>query len=135
MAMDDLAPLPVVTQEIRIVDAEGLPRIVLSAHDGVPAIKLLGVDGKPGATVSVDPSGRPSLKLANPNPNPDWPTVALEIDDKGAHLKIERPGGASSYLFLNNSGGSGIVLIDAGGVRRFSATVAPDGTTKVEPPR
>jgi hypothetical protein len=133
MAMDDLAPIPVVTQELRIVDAESLPRIVLSAHDDVPAIKLLGLDGKPSATVSLDPSGRPSVTLANPNPA--WPTVALEIDDKGAHLKIERPGGASSYLFLNNSGGAGVVLIDAGGVRRFSATVAPDGATKVEPPR
>ncbi|WP_323992108.1 hypothetical protein [Nguyenibacter sp. L1] len=66
------------------------------------------------------------------NPDPTWPSAALAIDDKGAHVKFDRPGGASSYLFLNNAGGSGMVLIDAAGKRRIGMTVTPDGKTKVE---
>ncbi|MFM0592819.1 hypothetical protein [Paraburkholderia dilworthii] len=126
-----LPPEPVVTQEVRIVDQQGRPRIVLSASNGVPTLVLLSESGTVGATVALDAAGRPSVTLANPNPA--WPTAALAVDDKGAHVKFDRPGGASSYLFLNNAGGSGVVLVDNAGRRRLNATVAADGTANVEP--
>lgn len=128
--MTDLPPQPITTQEVRIVDAQGHPHILLSAKDGTPTIALLGADGKPGATMALDAASRPAVTLANPNST--WPSAALAVDDKGAHVKFDRPGGASSYLFLNNAGGSGVVLIDAKGKRRLEATVAADGTTKIE---
>ena len=129
--MTDLPPpQPVTTQEVRIVDAQGKPRILLSAKDGTPVIVLLRDDGKPGASMKLDDAGRPSVTLANPNPA--WPTAALEIDDKGTHVKFDRPGGASSYLFLNNAGTSGVVLIDTAGKRRIDVMVNPDGTSRIE---
>lgn len=128
--MAHLPPPPVVTQEVRIVDAQGHTRILLSAKNGTPTILLIGGDGAPRATVALDAASRPAVTLSNPDLG--WPSAALAIDDKGAHVKFDRPGGASSYLFLNNVGGSGVVLIDAAGKRRIAMTVAPDGKTKIE---
>jgi hypothetical protein len=127
----DAPPAPaIVTRHISIVDAAGRPRILLSAEDGVPTIILLRDDGKPAMTARTDPAGRPAVTLANPLAT--GPTAALEIDDKGAHVKFDRPGGASAYLFLNNAGGSGTVLIDAAGKRRLDAQVTADGASKIE---
>jgi len=123
-------PPLVVAQEIRIVDEQGHTRLTLSAKGGTPRIKLLRSDGELGGEVSLDADGHPAIKLANADSN--GPSATLEIDDKGAHVKFDGQGGASSYLFLNNSGGSGIVLFDARGIRRLNAVVAPDGTAKIE---
>ncbi len=128
--MHDAPPAPVVTQEIRVTDAQGHPRIILSARDGTPTIQLLRGDDTPGATITLDAAGRPAIHLANPAPGS--PTASLEIDDKGAHVKFDRPGGASSYVFLNNAGGSGLVLIDAQGARKASLVLAPDGTVSTD---
>ena len=126
----DVQPPPIVTQEIQIVDAQGRPRMLLSARSGEPIVELLRKNGQPSLTMTLDPSGRPSIKFDNPDPAA--PTAALEIDDKGAHVKFDRPGGASSYLFLNNLGGSGVVILDTKGTRRLTILTAPDGSTNIE---
>ncbi|WP_368518617.1 hypothetical protein [Rhizobium sp.] len=127
--MTDLPP-PVMTQEIRIVDEQGQTRLVLSAKGSGPTIQILRKDGRAGASITLDATDRPGLTLSNPDPA--LPTAALEIDDKGAHVKFDRPGGSSSYLFLNNAGGSGVVLIDSTGKRRVDVTVAADGSSTIE---
>lgn len=128
--MQDAPPPPVITQEIRVVDQTGRPRIVMSAKAGPPSIMLLRDDAKAAATIKLDKDDRPSVTLGNPDAGA--PGASLEIDGKGAHVKFDRPGGSSSYLFLNNSGGSGVVLIDPQGVRRASIIVSADGKVAVE---
>lgn len=115
--------------EIRLRDATGAPRLVLSALGAAPSITWLRADGTAGLSATLDAAGRPSLTLANPDAAA--PTLAVEIDDKGAHVKLDRPGGASAYVFLNNAGTSGLVLIDPQGRRRFEAIVSADGTARV----
>jgi hypothetical protein len=122
--------LPVVTQEIQIVDSQGNVRILLSTKAGAPAIQLLQADGRPGAEVLLNADGRPAVKLANSDAT--GPAAILEVDDKGAHIKLDRPGGASSYLFLNNTGGSGVVLLDTKGKRRLNVLIDADGTPNIE---
>jgi hypothetical protein len=124
-----IAPPPVITQELQIVDPQGQPRIVLSAKTGAPSLDLLRADGETSARVALDPAGRPSVKLSNPDPK--GPMAAIEIDDKGAHVKFDRPGGASSYLFLNNAGVSGLVLVDPQGVRRLNVVLGADGDVSI----
>lgn len=126
----DAQPPPIVTQEIQIVDAKGHPTMVLSGKSGMPIIEILRQDGQRALTLSLDDAGRPSVKLVNPDATA--PTAALEIDDKGAHVKFDRPGGTSSYLFLNNAGGSGVVLIGPNGARSVDILAAPDGTTTIK---
>ncbi len=79
-------------------------------------------------TMVVDKNGYGSVRLSNPSPS--GPVASLEIDDKGAHVKFDRPGGASSYLFLNNTGGSGVVLLDSKGSRKLVLIVAPSVETE-----
>jgi hypothetical protein len=91
---------------------------------------MMRADGQTATEIALDEAGRPSVSLANPDSN--GPTATLAVDDKGAHVRFDRPGGASSYVYLNNAGGSGVVLIDTRGVRRLQATVDADGITQVE---
>jgi hypothetical protein len=121
---------PVVTQEIRIVDAQGHLRMLLSAAGGTPVIRVSRADGSTAIEATLDASGHPSVTLTNPDPA--GPVAALEVDDKGAHVKLDRPGKASSYLFLNNAGTSGLVLVDPRGVRRYEAIVDPDGQLHID---
>jgi hypothetical protein len=123
-------PPPITTEELRIVDAQGRPRLLLSAGSGAATIRLIGEDGSTGAEISLGSDGRPAVKLGNPDPG--GPTASFEVDDKGAHVKFDRPGGASSYLFLNNAGASGVALIDNHGVRRLNAVLNADGDSRVE---
>src|SRR5579863_5672716 len=124
------SPLPVITDEIKIVDSQGHPRIIMSARSGNPVIQLLETNGAIGMEVLLDSSGRPAVKLAKPDSN--GPTSVLEGDDKGTHVLFDRPGGAFSYLFLNNAGASGVVLVDSNGVQRLDVLVGSDNNVKME---
>jgi hypothetical protein len=123
-------PTPVVTNEIRLVDAAGKTRLLLSIQSGLPIVQLLSEDGTPGLSASLDAAGHGSMKLHNSAAR--GPDAAIEIDDKGAHVKIDRSGGSSAYLFLNNAGESGAVLIDNHGKRRINMLVKEDGSSAIE---
>lgn len=114
---------------LNVVDDQGRIRISLSSIDNLPVVKLLDESGQDRINLSINQNGYGSVRLANPNALA--PVAALEIDDKGAHVKFDRPGGASSYLFLNNSGGSGVVLLDSKGTRKLDILVSPSGETDV----
>lgn len=120
--------IPTRIRELNIVDEHGRVCMTLSASDQIPAVDLLDSSGEKRITMSVDKRGYGAVRLSNPNLS--GPVVSVEIDDKGAHVKFDRPGGAASYLFLNNSGGSGVVLIDSKGLRRLDMMVDPSGETK-----
>jgi hypothetical protein len=121
---------PLNTRELRIVDASGTPRIVLTAESGQPAFRVLGDDGTAMVSIALDSGGHASLKLSNRDAK--LPTASIGIDDKGAHVKFDKPGGASSYLFLNNAGESGIVLIDKLGARRLDILLPANGDAVVQ---
>jgi hypothetical protein len=123
------SPLPVITDEIKIVDSQGHPQIIMSARSGNPVIQLLETNGAIGMEILLDSTGRPAVKLANPDSK--GPTAVLEVDDKGTHVLFDRLGGASSYFFLNNAGASGVVLVDSNGVRRFNVLVGSDNNVKM----
>jgi hypothetical protein len=120
---------PLNTRELRIVDASGTPRIVLTAESGHPAFRVLGDDGTAMVSIALDAGGHASLKLSNPDAK--LPAASIEIDDKGAHVKFDKRGGASSYLFLNNAGESGVVLIDKLGARRLDILLPTNGDAVV----
>lgn len=97
--------------EISIVDESGRVCMTLSAAKGTPSIRMFGPDGAERMTASLNASGYGSIQITNPNESS--PVASLAVDDKGAHVKFDRPGGASSYLFLNNAGESGAVFLIA----------------------
>jgi hypothetical protein len=122
-------PPPIITSEILIVDDAGQARLVMSATSGEPRLEFLSPNGRASASVALDAGGRPRIALQSPDSS--QPSVSVEVDDKGAHVRFDRPAEGSSYLFLNNAGVSGVVLIDAKNVRRVEVVLAPDGTPKI----
>jgi len=83
-----LAPPPVVTQEITIVDRDGHPRLLLCAKSGIPKIEMLQSNGRSSFEVALDPAGRPAMKLSNPDAG--GPTATLEVVETGTHVKFVR---------------------------------------------
>jgi hypothetical protein len=121
---------PLIAHEIRIVDEKGQVRLILSAKSGSPTINMLGTDGAIRFSASLDGAGYGSIKILNPAAT--GPVASLELDDKGAHVKFDRPGGGSSYLFLNNAGESGAVFLDTNGKRRLNLLVKQDGQAEIQ---
>jgi hypothetical protein len=103
---------------------------MLSAKAQSPTIEVFHSDGRAGFSVSLDAAGRAAVTLSNSDPA--GPTAVIEVVDSGTHIKFSRPGGAASYLFLNNAGGSGMVLIDGNGARRLMALAPADGNVRFE---
>jgi hypothetical protein len=123
-------PEPIVTNEIRLVDSAGRTRMLLSTKSGLPVVQLVNDKGTPGLSASLDVAGHGSLRLHNPADGA--PDAVIEIDDKGAHVRFDRSGGTSAYLFLSNAGESGVVLIDNRGKRRLNMLVKEDGSSTIE---
>ena len=121
---------PAITDEIQLVDSQGKTRSLMSAKSGTPVVRLLQDNGASGIELSLNTKGYPIVKLTNPEAN--GPVAALEVDDKGAHVKLDHPGRASTYLFLNNGGESGVVFIDEKGVRRLDALVKAGGDARIQ---
>ncbi len=118
------------THELRLVDSTGTTRMILSARTGNPALTMLDLHGRVLLSASLDAQGFGSVRLTNPIAG--LPQATLALDDKGAHVKFDREGGASSYLFLNNQGESGAVFLDVQGKRRLNLLVMPDGKSVLE---
>jgi hypothetical protein len=116
---------PLKTTDLTIVDAQGRPRLRLSATSKSPTLQMLGENGSVALQVLLDESNHPAITLLNPD---GGSTVSMAVDPKGAHVKLDRPGGASSYIFLNDEGGSGVVLVDKNGKRRYELLVNPDSS-------
>jgi len=128
-SMENVRP-PISTEELRITDAQGRSRMVLSAKSGAPVVQLLQPNGKVGLNIALDEHDRGSIRIHNPDPK--GPVVTIEVDPKGAHVKFDGPTGASSYLFLNNEQDSGVVFLDAQGKRRAEVLVVASGQSKIE---
>lgn len=113
------------TQEIHLVDEKGQTRMVLSTAKGIPSFQLLDPSGNINLDLKLDEQGFPAIVLNNPNQQ--YPSTKLEVDAKGTHLKFDHANGASNYLFLNNEGTSGLVMLDRNSERRFNILVDENG--------
>lgn len=116
---------PLTTTELTIVDAQRRPRLRLSATSDEPTLQMLGDKGEVLFALSLDATSHPSIALMNPD---GGSTASLAVDPKGAHVKFDHPDGASSYLFLNDEGVSGVVLLDKSGKRRYELLLNSDST-------
>jgi hypothetical protein len=112
-------------RQITLVDKTGRPTLRLSGLSAAPRVELLGQSGEVALTIALDGAGHPAIILNNPD---GGSTASLAVDPKGAHVKFDRPGGASSYLFVNDEGVSGVVLLDRTGQRRYEVLVNADGS-------
>jgi hypothetical protein len=120
----------VIANEVRLVDAAGNTRLLLTTRSGTPSLQFLSGNGTVGMTADLDQEGRGAFRIQNPEAQ--GPVASIEVDAKGTHVKFDKPNGASCYLFLNNAGESGAVFIDAAGKRRVNVLVDPTGGSRIE---
>ncbi|MBJ9985602.1 hypothetical protein IAE19_09125 [Acinetobacter sp. S40] len=118
-------------RELAIVDENDQTRIQLTVKSNVPSIEFLNERGEVSIQIILGEEGYPSIQLL---PISDQLlNVKLEMDSKGAHLKFDHEQGSSCYVFLNNVGTSGMVMLDAKKQRRFTASVTAQGDLHLEP--
>lgn len=118
-------------RELEIVDENDQVRIRLAVKANSPTIELLDQNGKVAGQIDVSVDGYPKLEFSSVADQ--LLNVKLELDPKGSHLKFDHQQGASSYLFLNNQGISGLVMVDVKQQRKFAATVNEQGELNFEP--
>jgi len=111
----------------QLVDSSGKVRALLTATEN-------------GVNLSFsDKTGKPQLKLATEDGLSEFTMydetgkekVGISLDDKGTHVHLAGAGKQETYLFLKNSGASGLVLTYTEGNRRIEAKLGPDGEPKV----
>lgn len=118
-------------RELAIVDENDQTRIQLTVKSNVPSIEFLNERGEVSIQVTLGEEGYPSIQLLPVSGQ--LINIKLEMDSKGAHLKFDHEQGSSCYVFLNNGGTSGMVMLDAEKQRRFTASVTAQGDLHLEP--
>ena len=59
------------------------------------------------------------------------PRVDISVDAIGCHVLLASPAKQQSYLFLKDTGATGLVLTDAEGTRRAQFMLSPEGRAEV----
>lgn len=120
-------PAVVVTRELRVVDAQGRPRLVVSTDTaGGVQMYLMGRQ-KPGRTIvlTVDGDDNPSIGLYGADGKA---RLLLSSDgDEQSALSVCRPGGKTLVCVGHKSDvGTGLKVFDHGGTARLFAGVGGD---------
>jgi hypothetical protein len=106
-----------------LTDAAGRVYAKLSLVDGAPAFVLFDEQNRARLRVGLTAAGLPHLYLHGV-PNAE-PTLKIECDPLGGHVLLNNGGAQQSYLFLKNTGASGLVLFGANGQRQAELLIDP----------
>jgi hypothetical protein len=110
--------------EFQLIDSNGNIRVLLTTSDnGVVDLTFTTTKGKGLLKLSTSDDGLSSVNMYDDSGKEK---VGIAVDDKGTHVHLAGEDKQESYLFLKNSGASGIVLTDRQGNRRLEAKVGPD---------
>ena len=82
----------VIANEVRLVDAAGNTRLLLTTRSGTPSLQFLSGNGTVGMTADLDQEGRGAFRIQNPEAQ--CPGASIEVDAKGTHVKFDKPNGA-----------------------------------------
>lgn len=109
--------------EFQLIGQDGNIRAALTSADGGTDLTFSGASGKPQLKLSATGDGLASLNMYD---NDGREKISISVDDLGTHVHLAGTGKQESYLFLKNTGASGLVLTDRKGNRRLEAKVGLD---------
>ncbi len=117
-------------EEFRLLDADGRLRARLGL-DGASCVSLSlhTAQGTLQVRLHTDDQGRSALQIQDTAGGP--PRVDISVDAIGCHVLLGSPAKQQSYLFLKDTGATGLVLTDAAGERRAQFTLSPEGKAEV----
>jgi len=113
----------IVANEFRLLDPNGNTRAVFSAAADSVDFAISNAKGIPQIKLSANDSGLSSFNLYDAE---GQEKIEISVDDQGTHIHLAGEGKQESYLFLKNTGASGLVLTDKDGNRRVEAKVGSD---------
>lgn len=114
----------ITAHEFQLIDPNGNIRAVLTSSDSGADLVFSDTKGKSQLKLSTGEGGLSALNMYD---IAGQEKISVSVDDKGTHVYLAGAGKQESYLFLKNSGASGLVLTDKEGNRRLEAKVGPDG--------
>jgi hypothetical protein len=117
-------------EEFRLLDADGRLRARLGL-DGASCVSLSlhTAQGSLQVRLHTDDQGRSALQIQDTAGGS--PRVDISVDAIGCHVLLASPAKQQSYLFLKDTGATGLVLSDAVGERRAQFTLSPEGRAEV----
>ena len=120
------APETLTVKELKIVDEDGLTRIVMGMHNGGPSLRFRDSEDRARATLGFVPSaaeGKPEfwgMYLVDANGTPRVVNACRE-DGKGSSLQVRDNGGAIRFnAGFTDTGAGGITMRDAQNRKRFA---------------
>lgn len=118
-------PGEVTGRTFNVVDVSGRVRAAWSVEGDAPTLTFFDRDSKPRLQLVVNDAGFPQVLLYGQAGKP--PTLKAECDANGGHVWLAGEGKQESYLFLKNTGATGVVLINAQGVRQAELMISAEG--------
>lgn len=119
------SPSALSVRELTVVDAEGKPRISLSAASGEASLELLDRGGKVRVAQTTDADGKAAWTLFDPQGERRIGAIAFGDGDAG--LALLDPGGKVRIQLLSQSGTASTLHLDANGRKRVETASGPDG--------
>ena len=113
----------VTANEFQLVDANGAVRALLTAIDDGVSFTLSGTKGDARIKLSAGNDGLSGLTILD---DKGADKIEISLDDKGTHMHLAGEGKQESYIFLKDSGATGLVMTDRQGERRIAVTIGPD---------
>jgi hypothetical protein len=120
--MDDQKVI-ITANEFRLTDLKAKVRVVLTATENGARFTFADEEGNSQLKITSSDTG---LSVISMYDKTGVEKIGISLDDKGTHVHLAGIGKQESYLFLKNSGASGLVLTDSNGNRRLEAKVGPD---------
>jgi hypothetical protein len=117
-------------EEFRLLDSDGRLRARLGL-DGSACVSLSlhTAQGTIQVRLHTDDQGHSALQIQDTAGGS--PRVDISVDAIGCHVLLASPAKQQSYLFLKDTGATGLVLTDASGVRRAQFMLSPEGRAEV----
>ena len=117
-------------EEFRLVDSEGRLRARLGLDAGsCVSLSLHTAQGTLEVRLHTDDQGCSAVQIHDKEGAS--PRVDISVDAIGCHVLLASPAKQQSYLFLKDTGATGLVLTDAEGTRRAQFMLSPEGRAEV----
>lgn len=118
----------ITANEFRLKDLSGKVRATLTATENGAGLTFIDEAGNSQLSITSSDAGISTISIYD---KAGVEKIGISLDDKGTHVHLAGTDKQESYLFLKNSGASGLVLTDSDGNRRLEAKVGPDAEPDV----
>ncbi len=112
-----------------MLDSKGQLRARLGMNGDTVSLSLHAAQGTLQLRLQTDDQGHSALQIQDAGGR--FTKIDIRVDPLGCHVLLAGPTRQQSYLFLKDTGASGLVLTDAAGARRAQVMLSAEGSSEV----